>query len=57
MYLLGLANRSNDYMKTTTEKEHSEKLQVVRAEQKAFESAIAKTQKKLREANVAAEAS
>lgn len=46
----GMRCRSYAYAKATTDQEHADKLQVVRMEQKALESAISKSHKKAREA-------
>lgn len=43
--------RSNSYARAMTDQHHAEKLQVAKAEQKALETAIAKSQKKFREAD------
>lgn len=45
-----LALRSNVYAKVITDQEHAETLEAARTEQRALEAAIAKSQKKLREA-------
>lgn len=47
-------NRRNAYAKATMDQEHSEALQVTKEEQKALETTITKSQKKLKEAAAAA---